>query len=276
MARIILRPVAPQPQRGLQINKGLVGYWPLQASTIKGGLALDLSGDGNHGTIVGSPPLVPGIGGQALSFNGISQYVSIPDAASLRPASMSICAWFQVSASVSFAPIISRALNGPPWTNPYLSFLIRVDGTSSIEFDVGNGSAFSGNSTAVSLSINKPYFVCMTYDGANNVDFINGLQVSSQTNITGSIGYTSGFATLIGADVGIGSPPGPSEFFNGLISGVRIYNRALSVAEVYQLWASGSPTLGLARSRRVLLPGVTTFTGEYNAPIIRPRMNSWR
>ena len=48
------------------------------------GNANDVSGNGNNGTAVGSPTYVAGIQGQAINFNGSSQYVTVPDSNSLH------------------------------------------------------------------------------------------------------------------------------------------------------------------------------------------------
>ena len=124
-AATIARPVA---------NSGLMGYWNFEEGA--GGNVYDRSGRGNTGTLINSPVWVNGATstGQALSFNGSTQLVTIPDSGSLRPNSVTISAWFYLTSVPNpvdctgglCAAIISKAYNGPPWTSPYLSWLIRV------------------------------------------------------------------------------------------------------------------------------------------------------
>ena len=64
----------------------------------------------------------------------------------------------------------------------------------------------------------------MTYDGATLRLYVNGVQVSSVAR-TGSIA-TSANPLQIGGDSIYG------QYFQGLIDEVRVYNRALSQAEI--------------------------------------------
>src|SRR2546427_8380874 len=70
----------------------------------------DRSGNGNNGTLVNGPTWVPGVIGNALSFNG-SNYVQIPDSQSLNITGnqFSISAWVNPRAqSNPFADIVSK------------------------------------------------------------------------------------------------------------------------------------------------------------------------
>jgi hypothetical protein len=55
-------------------NLGLVGYWSFNEGS--GTTAHDTSGQGNTGTITGSPSWVTGESGKALQFTSTSQYVT--------------------------------------------------------------------------------------------------------------------------------------------------------------------------------------------------------
>jgi hypothetical protein len=69
------------------------------------------------------------------------------------------------------------------------------------------------------------------YDGATKKLFINGALDSTKT-APASTDWDSGF---MGEGIG-GGFPGQSESFAGVIDDIRIYNRALSPAEVQQLY----------------------------------------
>jgi hypothetical protein len=75
-------------------NSGLVGYWSLNDA--RGAKAGDSSGQGNTGTITGAA-WVDGKHGKALSFNGSSDYVDVPDAAPLNPANITMSAWVKTT-----------------------------------------------------------------------------------------------------------------------------------------------------------------------------------
>lgn len=60
------------------LQDGAVGIWSFE------GAAKDLSGKSNHGTLQGAPAFVAGKHGQALSLDGLSQYVSVAHNSSLN------------------------------------------------------------------------------------------------------------------------------------------------------------------------------------------------
>ena len=57
------------------INDGLVGYWPLDEAS---GTIVSDSENGYDGTIIGAQ-WVSGVDGSALEFDGVNDYVSLPD-----------------------------------------------------------------------------------------------------------------------------------------------------------------------------------------------------
>jgi hypothetical protein len=67
--------------------------------------------------------------------------------------------------------------------------------------------------------------IATTYDGTTQRLFINGVEVSSRPQ-TGAIAVGTGNLRIGGNDVWAG------EYFQGLIDEVRVYNRALTAAEI--------------------------------------------
>ena len=62
---------------GTPVTSGLVGLWEAENN------ALDTSGRGNHGTLVGGVAFAPGVVGQAFDFRGSLKFVQVADHASL-------------------------------------------------------------------------------------------------------------------------------------------------------------------------------------------------
>ena len=70
---------------------GLVGYWSFDDST-----AADSSGYANHGTMYGDPNCIAGVKGAAIEFDGINDYIIIPDSDWLDTDSMmTISLWIR-------------------------------------------------------------------------------------------------------------------------------------------------------------------------------------
>ena len=76
----------------LTADAELVGYWSFD----KADGTDDLSGNGNDGIIHGNPKVIDGKLGEALEFNGSTDYVEIPDAPALSELeALSIAAWIK-------------------------------------------------------------------------------------------------------------------------------------------------------------------------------------
>ena len=74
------------------------------------------------------------------------------------------------------------------------------------------------------LAVNTWTHLAATFDGATVRLYVNGVQVASQAQ-TAPLATTSG-------TLQIGGDSYPNEYFAGRIDEVRIYNRALSAAEI--------------------------------------------
>ena len=197
---------------------GLVAAYSFDAAT---GTALaDHSGNGNAGTISGATWATPGRFGSALDFDGTNDMVTVPDATTLDlTTGMTLEAW------------VRPAALGTAWRT-----VLFKDGAGDLVYGLyGNrntavpnaqvfiGSARSVNGTAA-LPLDAWSHLATTYDGANLRLFVNGTPVAAIPQ-TGSIATSTG-ALRIG---GNGIWP---EFFRGLIDELRVYNRALTQAEI--------------------------------------------
>lgn len=117
-------------------------------------------------------------------------------------------------------------------------FKIFLRNTDEMQITLRNssGTTFKSYITNNSpLSINTKYQIGFTWDGTNLKFYING---SENTNIT----KNADDADSLGTDnriVRIGSTGG-SQFFNGEISAVYLWNSALSVASISSIYNSGT------------------------------------
>jgi hypothetical protein len=124
-------------------------------------------------------------------------------------------------------------LNGPTRTTAgkyggALSFdgindWVTVADTNALDLTTGM-TADRGVSGSSATPVNTWVHLAATYDGANLRLFMNGTQVGTRA-LTGSIRASTGVLRIGGNNIW-------SEWFAGLIDEVRIYNRALTAAEI--------------------------------------------
>ncbi|MBA3575476.1 MAG: LamG domain-containing protein [Pseudonocardiales bacterium] len=185
-----------------------------------GNSVLDASGSGLTGVVNGATWSPQGKFGNALSFNGTNARVDITDAAPLHLTNgMTLETWVKPAALANWREVILKERpNGLSYA------LYASDPSSKPNTYVSLGGADRDATATTALPLNSWSHLAATYDGATLRLIVNGTQVASQA-VTGNLTASTG-ALRIGGNSLWG------EWFSGLIDEVRIYNRALTAAEV--------------------------------------------
>jgi glucose/arabinose dehydrogenase len=202
---------------------GPVAAYSFNAGT--GMTVVDASGNANTGTLSGATWAAAGKFGNALSFDASkrSNLVTVPDSASLRLATgMTIEGWVNPS-TLGTNPQSWRtvALKERTGGMAYALYANNRSARPTGQVYVGGEQNVAGTAQ---LALNIWTHLATTYDGANLRLYVNGAQVATKAQ-TGSIIASTG-ALRIGGNSLWG------EWFGGLIDEVRIYNRALTAAEI--------------------------------------------
>jgi len=243
-------------------HPGLVGWWRFDEGS--GTVAGDSSGNGNNGTIYGAT-WATGRYGQALSFDGVSNYAGVPDSSSLRvTGAITLEAWVKTN-SVNKQAVITKS-------GGYLLY-VGAGGDGKV-YSYLYGTTSSWKNGVKYIADNNWHHIALTYDpsaGANNFKlYVDGV-LDAQYTVTGNINPATN-------RVGIGDRPdvGFRDFFNDAIDEARIYNRALSAAEI-QADFQKSPDFSsklLAKVPKGTTQVITTLSwqgvGSINATIISP------
>jgi Concanavalin A-like lectin/glucanases superfamily/Fibronectin type III domain/Viral BACON domain len=200
-------------------SSNLVGAWGFDETS--GTTAADASGRGNTGTLNGPARSASGKFGGALSFDGVNDWVTVADANVLDlTTGMTMEAWVRPSAIGSLWRTVM--LKEQPGSLIYALYAGDGSGRAATDIFTNADLGLSGTSAT---PLDTWTHLAATYDGANLRLYVNGVQAASRA-ITGSIRASTG-ALRIG-----GNGTWNDEWFSGLIDEVRLYNRALSAAEI--------------------------------------------
>lgn len=207
---------------------GLVVAYGFDEAT--GLVATDSSVVGRNGTVRGALRVV-GKFGRALSFDGVNNWVTLAD--------------------TTASPIdLTNGMTLEAWVNPteladWDTIILKERGAGGLSYGLyaHDGSPQPGGFNVVAgyqriangvtdvavrgsvLALNTWTHLALTYDGATQKLFLNGVLVESHAQ-TGKIAVANG-ALRIG-----GNAAWANEFFKGLIDEVRIYNRARTAEQI--------------------------------------------
>jgi len=209
-------------------TRGLVGYWGMDEGY--GTTTYDGSNYGNNGTMYGgmaTTSWATGKIGGALSFDGVDDYVDI-GTTNLGTGAVTTEWWVKPNV-LAIKPLGDFIFGG--------GLLNYMYDTGGIEFgfrghkgrNLPTGSLVAGNWTHIVLIYNG----LGLDDGTNYSGFVNGVSKTITASVSSAIGGTTN-RNYIATETG-------GLFSNTIIDEVRIYNRALSAAEVRYHYNRGGP-----------------------------------
>lgn len=199
--------------------EGLVAYWSFGEG--EGHIVFDKTANHNEG-VSANPTWLEGKQGFALRFDGVNDSVTIRHSESLMPTDA-----ITLSACISILGS-AQAYHGIIGKNGYISgYRLLVHGTNmKVLFQLAGEEGYNLWSS-IPVADDRWHFIAATYDGSKMRLYIDGTKDPNEADRAGPIDANT-------SPVMIGKP---QYAFNGLIDEVRIYNRALSEEEIYELMA---------------------------------------
>lgn len=211
------RPIAERLEPRVMLAAGLVAAYGFDENA--GGTVADASGTGNPGTISGATWTTSGLFGNALTFDGVNDLVTVADSASLDlTTALTVEAWIYPTTTTGVRDVLIKEGAGVDIYNLYAR---NWAGRPEANVFVGGTNRTAEGAT---LAANTWTHLAGTYDGSVVTLFINGVAAAA-TSVSGAIPASTG-ALRIGGNSLWG------EYFQGRIDEVRVYNRALTPAEV--------------------------------------------
>lgn len=183
----------------------------------------DISGNSINGTLTNGPVFNSGNGGY-FTLDGSNDGVSLPGAAALSLNTMTISCWNFSSDYNQNGFMFEKTTNGSVNTQYSLFFnsgnaiYYRTYGLSTTDFTL---------TTTGNINNNQWNNVVATFDGTNKRIYTNGTLRSTSAALTGTVTANTTGQSYVGIYGSFAGYP-----FNGGVSVVNIYNRALSDAEI--------------------------------------------
>jgi hypothetical protein len=191
---------------------------PLPDATISANGATTIA-YGNSVTL--SAPAV----GNALTFNGSSNYVSIPSNINnaITGNNITIEGWFYITSTFNLTGLVTEALGN----NNNVKFGITsglVSGAQKIYAGFVNGGTATSVTSSANLPLNTWTHIAATYDGASLNVYVNG-------SLTGTVSNSNGLPS--GADEWyFGKAATGNNLFPGTMDEIRIWNVARSQSDI--------------------------------------------
>jgi regulation of enolase protein 1 (concanavalin A-like superfamily) len=207
-------------------TNSLVGCWSFDDGA--GSVATDSSGFGNHGTVENAT-WVSGADGGALDFNGSTSRVTLPVAAFDSISSeISIAMWVYGD---DFQPLEDSVFYAVDGSNARVLNIHLPFSNTNVYWDAGYDSGYdriykTANDSVYKGKWNHWAFTKSATDRTMKI-FLNGTLWHSGSGKTKII--TGITAATIGSQI-------TSASYNGLIDDIRLYNIALSDAEIQDLY----------------------------------------
>ncbi len=208
-----------------KVDPNMIGWWKLDDE--KAGVAVDSSGWDLHGTLLNGVQWAEGVAGEALRFDGIDDYVDCGTSEKFNASgSFTIAAWVKTACSLSDTKVASNQNNSTGGIKMGVY-------SNKVELEIRNASNASFlNRSIAGGTVFTPgvwYHVVGVYTlGQSLRTYVNG-KLDRERLLTDVLGASNG-AFTIGRE-----SYQASYFFLGWIDDVRVYNKALTDAEIVQV-----------------------------------------
>jgi hypothetical protein len=238
-----------------------------------GTVARDSSGHGNNGTYVGSPTFGTGVKNGDLQLAGGTssttspQYVTIPNGVLKGVSDITVSAWVKMTASSD----VNQWLFGlGPDNNKYL-FMSPIYGSGQVLRSGVTTNTWSGEfaaQAATGLTAGTWQQVAVTLDSAAQTEtlYLNGNVVATKTGVTVKpsdlYDATTSYTGYIGRSL-----YGPDPYFGGAIDDFRVYDRALSEAEVVKLSGNTAAIKSASVTEQKVPPMVDDASSTVTLPV---------
>lgn len=207
----------------------------------------DLSGNNFHGILNG--PIITSDRflnvNSSYSFNGISDFISVPDTAKIKPDfPFSISLWVKIDAFSNASSIIYASDEA---SGVYSGFWIGYLPTGEVSAGYGDGLGQGAEhrvtkSSGATIDTSNWHNIIAVFNQLNDINiFIDCQEYIGRYSGSASNMVNLGSNGVVGRSLGHHT----NSYHNGKIDDIRIYNKSLNAIEVDSLCNESNPRLGI-------------------------------
>ena len=192
----------------------------------------------NHGTIGGNPTFIihTGLSGKAIRFDGDKDSVIVKNAIQLISDFTTVSFWIRVD-SVKISDAEAYVIDFGHWDQRWKISLPQhlkiVWTTNSKNAQFPNAISDMDSKDGNELVKGIWWYVTMVHDGVNDIVYVNGIE----TNRKPAAGKLNSTARVLAFG---NNPIDGGQYFTGALDNVKIYNKALTAAEINKLFKTGT------------------------------------
>ncbi|HSX42846.1 MAG TPA: LamG-like jellyroll fold domain-containing protein [Candidatus Saccharimonadales bacterium] len=203
-------------------SNGPVAAWSFNEGS--GTTAADTTGHGNAATLVNGATFAAGKTGTGLGLDGTNDYLNVPNSTGLdiSGSNLTIDMWLNPTAITG-----DRVVYGKFWsttmTSPYYQYGLELQAGKPV-FQIGTASGVLSANMGTALTASQWSHLAVVFNGVQVQFYLNGT-LKTTVPLTATI-TARGNAFRLGAD------SNTQQFYKGTMDDVRVYNRALTAAEI--------------------------------------------
>ncbi|MFB7609975.1 LamG-like jellyroll fold domain-containing protein [Streptomyces gardneri] len=254
--------------RGLVQDAGPVGYWRLNESEGESAASEAVSRTGmNAGhyrdVTLGSAGVLGATGNKAVSFNGTSSYVELPESTLTPSTVLSVELWFKTDTPNGVLVGFQDDPLGPTHPTVY-NPVLAVDSAGKLRgaFEKANGGLVPITSTAT-VTDNTWHHAALTSSGTGQTLYLDGQAIGT---LAGPVSHSTKTYTYLGGGFTDQSWDGSgtygTRYYKGLMDEVAVYHRALDAGAIKARF--DARTGGSKLTKSVLPSGRTGALVEYD------------
>jgi Concanavalin A-like lectin/glucanases superfamily len=208
------------------ITSNLAGYWKFNESS---GTAADSSGNGNAGTLTGATYTTPGKLGGGVLFGGDGDFVTFgqPAALNITGTVITLACWVRIDGAGGGTATGLQTLIAKDDTSGMQWRLLLGDSRDNVLFQAQDSSISVNTTNFTPFTLGTWHHIAVVYNGSTVTFYVDGVSRATPAATTSITTHAS--------NVILGKAGGVNYYLNGALDEVRIYNRALSGADVTEL-----------------------------------------